>query len=46
MSCAIPEEKFLREDLGSQNEGRSGDLRPNNLSVGGTQLVLQEEVVF
>jgi hypothetical protein len=46
MSCAIPEEKFLREDLGSQHEGRSGDLRPNNLSVGGTQLVLQEEVVF
>jgi hypothetical protein len=40
MSLAIPEERFSREGRGSRCEGEFEDLWPNNLSVGGTRLIL------
>jgi hypothetical protein len=46
MSRAIPKERFSREDQESQREGESEDLPPNDLSVGGTRLILQEEIIF
>jgi hypothetical protein len=45
MSRAIPEERFLKEGRGSQHEGGLETYAPNDLSVGGTWLILQE-VVF
>jgi hypothetical protein len=45
MSHAIPEERFLKEGRGSQHEGGLESNAPNDLSVGGTWLILQE-VVF
>jgi hypothetical protein len=46
MPCAIPGEKISREDQESQHEGESEDLHPNDLLVGGTRLILQEEIIF
>jgi hypothetical protein len=46
MFRAIPEEKFSEQGRGSQREGGSKNLLPNNLPVSGTLLLFQEEVVF
>jgi hypothetical protein len=46
MSHAIPEERFLEGGRGSQCDGEFEDQHPNDLSVGGARLILQEEVIF
>jgi hypothetical protein len=46
MSHAIHEERFLEGGQGSQHEGESEDPRHNDLSVSGTQLILQEEIIL
>jgi hypothetical protein len=46
MSHAIHEERFLEGGQGSQHEGESEDPCPNDLSVSGTQLILQEEIIL